>query len=232
MTQADPVKAISALARRLRERFADQLGPDPAPLHLDPAEAILAEFVRSFLVWECSRASAATAYRKVEKSVVDFNELRICLPDDLVKMIGPRYARAQERALRLRAALNDLYSRQHTVSLQHLADFPKRDAKAFLDSLDGVPHFVSARVTLLSLSGHAAPVDSRILAMLVAEGLVPTDATPESAAGVLERKVRAGELLELYQLVQAWSDAEADDRATEPLARKPKAATAVAKPKR
>ncbi|HYE02537.1 MAG TPA: hypothetical protein VD963_04810 [Phycisphaerales bacterium] len=204
MTTADPARLI----RRLRERYGHAATPEPAPCAIEPDQPVLAEFVRSFMVWESTLSAGTAACRKLEKAVVDFNELRVCLPDELVRVIGPRYPLAPERAQRLRAALNDLYARQHSVSLQHLPALGKREAEAFLASLNGVPGFVSARVTLLALGGHALPVDSCILGKLLSEGIVPADATPESAAGSLERRFRAGELAEAYLLLQAWSDAE------------------------
>lgn len=173
---------------------------------LDPAEPVLCEFVRSMLLWESTTPKAAAAMKRIESRVVDFNELRVCLARELLEMLGERYPRAAERAQRLRAALNDLYSRAHAVTLEHLTGTGKREAWTYLESLEGVPPYVVARVMLLSLGGHAAPVDGRILQCLVAAGAVEEGTTAEVVAGTLERRVRAGEMVPTYLRLQSAAD--------------------------
>lgn len=201
-------KDIAGLLKRLRGEYG-QSGPvDSSPVlpPIDVAEPILGEFLRAFLAWESTGSRAQVALKRIEDSVVDFNELRICLPDELIRLMGDRYPRVEERALRMRASLNDLYLRQHAVTLEHLRDLPTKDAKGFLESLDGVPRYVSSRVLLICLGGHAAPVDGRICRRLVEAKLVDDAAAPESAAIMLEKKTRTEDLPDLYRLLQAWAD--------------------------
>ncbi len=141
--------------------------------------------------------------------------MRVALVDELAGMIGERYPRAVERAARLRSALNDLYKREHGVCLTRVAEMPKRDARVYLESLEGTPSFVSARMLLLSLNGHAFPLDDRMHKALSEEGAVPQDLGLADASGWLERQFRAGEAAEAYLLLEAWMN----DR---PLAKAPK----------
>ncbi len=183
--------------------------------YLDHAEPILCEFVRAFMVWENTTAKAAAVIKRLDQSLVDFNDLRICMTDELLRLMGRGVPRLEERAQRLRAALNGVYSREHAVTLEHLATLSKREAREYLESLDGVPRFVSARVMLVCFSAHAAPVDTRIHRRLVEAQAAEADATPDEIAGQLERRVRAGEMPETYALLQAWADdlASKDDAA-------------------
>jgi hypothetical protein len=200
-------KEVTALVKRLRGEYGAALDcASTTPPTIDPAEPLLGEFVRSFLIWEATTAKAAAAMTRLEQSVVDFNELRVCLPDELTRMMGERYPRVEERSLRMRAALNEIYHRQHAVTLEPLMGLGKREAKDYLDSLDGVPRFVSSRVFLLCLGGHAAPVDGRITRRLIEAEVADTGASPDAASATLERKVRAGEMGEVYRLLQAWAD--------------------------
>jgi hypothetical protein len=173
---------------------------------VDEREHILCEFIRSFLLWEATGARAAAAIRRLEQGLVDFNELRVCMPDELARLLGKTYPRCEERCLRLRTALNAIYAREHRVTLEHLARMSKRETKEYLESIEGVPRFVSARVQLLALSGHAAPIDGRIHRRLIDAEVVGADSTPDEAAGQLEKRVRAGEMLETYALLQAFAD--------------------------
>lgn len=208
MSAADQSKEFATLIRRLRaDHGTDVAGETAPPALIEPGEPMLAELVRSMLMWEATAAKSDAAFKRFHEAVVDFNELRICLVDELIRMMGERYPRAEERAQRLRAALNDIFLRNHCVSLEHLSRMGKRESREYLDTLDGVPRFAASRVFLLCLGGHAAPVDGRILRRLIEAGIVEPGATPESAASVVERSVRAGELLETYQLLQAWADA-------------------------
>lgn len=218
MSTADQSRDLAQVLKQLRTAYP-QAACCAECGAIDPAEPVLDQFVRSFLLWECSASRAAAAMKRIEQTVVDFNELRVCMPGELVRIIGERYPRAEERARRLRSALNAIYAREHRVGLEPLAERSKREAREYLESLDGTPRFVAARVALVNLGGHAAPVDGRILRRLVDHGLVEADATPESAAAQLERRVRAGEMLEAYSLLQAWSDDAAADSA-EPRAAK------------
>lgn len=203
MTSVEGAGRLSGFLDDLARRSARQ--HTPAPL-LDAAEPILGEFVRSFLIWESTTAKAAAAAKRIEGAVVDFNELRVCLPEELVGLLGERYPRAGERAQRLRASLHELFVRHHAVSLEHLAEMPKREAYVYLESLEGVPAFVAARVHLLCLGGHSAPVDSRIAAALSDAGLIEPGTTAESVAGMIERRIRAGELASAYLHLQHWAD--------------------------
>ncbi len=208
MTASDPSAKLNTLLNSLRRQHAEAAAAviSPCAGYVDHAEPLLCEFVRAFLIWESTTAKAAAAIKRLETAVVDFNELRICMTDELIRILGKNYPRAEERSQRLRAALNDLYARQHTVSLEHLTKLSKREAKEFLESLEGVPRFVVARVLLLTQSGHAAPVDGRIHRRLVEASITDSGTEPEDVAGQLERRVRAGEMLEAYSLLQAWAD--------------------------
>lgn len=208
MIASEQSKELTTLTRKLRGEYAGALEAQPGAgtPTVDVGEPLLSEFVRSFMIWEATTAKAGAALTRIAEAVVDFNELRICLPDEMVRVMGERYPRVEERALRLRAALAEIYQRQHAVTLEPLLAMGKREAKDYLDSLDGVPRFVSARMSLLCLGGHSAPVDGRIAKRLVESQVVEAGSTPEAAAGALERKVRAGEMLDIYRLLQAWAD--------------------------
>ena len=209
MTHVDEAAQVQALLDCLRGSRAATAAPLPAaPPTL--AEPILGDFLMAFLSWETTSARAAAAIRRITNSVVDLNEFRVCLPDEIVGIIGDRYCMAAERAERLRAALNEIYRREHALSLASLRDAPKRDARAYLESVPGVPGYVAARVLLLALAAHAAPVDGRIGRALAAAGLIDSPSQTAEGAAILERRVRAGTLRDAYLSLQAWADNGAD----------------------
>ncbi|MBC7773097.1 MAG: hypothetical protein H7210_11415 [Pyrinomonadaceae bacterium] len=205
----DHSSKLSLLLERLARAYPD-IQPTPTPQWgqpmIDEGEPMLSEFVRSMLLWESTTAKAEAALKRIQTGVVDFNELRVCLPGELVGLMGETYPLARERAERLRAALNEIFTRGHAVTLKHLAELGKREVLHYLESLSGVPQFVAARVALLFLGNHAMPVDSRILRVLLEAQAVAPGETQDSAASMLEHRIRAGELMIAYLHLQARAD--------------------------
>ncbi len=214
---SDPTKDIQSLLKKLAKKTPGEALVRPA---IDDEQPILACFTESFLLWEATSAKAAAAVPKLERAVVDYNELRVCLPDELVEVLGERYPRVEERVMRMRASLNDLFRREHAVSLEHLVNEPKRQARAYLESLEGVPAYVSARTALLALGAHAAPVDERLLGALKNEDVIDDGLDEEGAASLLERSIRAGELAEAHGHFQGWADSLADNSSSKRAPRK------------
>lgn len=218
MSTPDPTKKLRALAKGV-----EPAGPGPvAELRPEHADPVLHELVYSMLLWEATPSQALNALKRLLGAVVDYNELRICMPDEIAGLLGPRYPLVEERAARLKAALHHVYNLEHEVTLARLPGLSKREARAYLDALEGVPPFVAARVTLVALGGHAAPLDQRLYDLLVAHGAIDEEPDLPSAASKLERAVRASDSAELFALLDAWRDTAG----TPTPARRPRPATA------
>jgi hypothetical protein len=197
------IKKLTGLLRRLR-KGSD--APPAAGETPDLGEPVLSQLVLSMLMWEASSGQARSALRRVRDSVVDLNELRVCVPDEIETMLGERYPLAGERALRLRSVLHEVFRRQHTMSLAHLADLGKREARVYLETLPGMTSYAAARVVVATLGGHAVPVDDRLRDLLAGEGAVPRTMRVEEAGSWIEHHVKAEDALGTHLLLQAWSD--------------------------
>lgn len=214
MTTGDPAKKLHALLKRLRTQYDQPAGMGEPPANSDAREPIVHELVFSMLLWECSTPQARLAYERLLGAMPDLNEVRVCQADEIAEAVGEKYPLSLERSVRLRMSLQDVFDRFGRVTLGPLGSQGKREARAVLESLAGVPHFASHRVTLLSLHGHALPVDERLLSLLHKEGLCAEHSTPEEASGWLERTIHAPEGAGAATLFQAWSD----DQGTAPRA--------------
>lgn len=221
---ADPVKKLHAFMKKL-----PALAEEPAPPYrsshaLDP---IVAELVRSFFVWESGERAAERAVKGIESATVDYNELRVCLPHELEQMVGRGDKHLNERSLRLRSVLNDIYRREHELTLAHLLTLPKREARAYLEALDGMPSFVSARVCLLAIGSHAVPVDSRVVAALTKQSSLPSElqsASHAECASWLEHHIRAEDAAAFHLRMESMLEADrADTSGRKTSAAKPKA---------
>ena len=213
----DHASKLRSLLTRLTEDAEPMATPDRPRFMRAPgepmADEITDEFVWSFLVWEAGERRAGAMVAKVCEHVVDFNELRVCLADELSSCFGSNYPRAVERAERLRASLNDIFRREHDVVLGSLALMTKREAKAYLESLDGIPGYVAARTMLVGLGGHAVPLDDRLHRLLSRHEAVPAGLSLAQAESWLERQIRSAESRGVFELLERWACDEAATRA-------------------
>jgi len=179
---------------------------DFAPVLMEPKDELLHELVFSMLLWESSLTHAIRGMKQLRESLADYNELRVCFPEDLSGVIGTRYPRSLDRCERIIAALNGVYQREQSLSMASLREMPKRDARQYLTSLSGVPAFVAARVTLIGLGGHAFPIDGLLMKYLSKEGVLVGVAGQEQHMNRMERAVRAADSYRLYCMIEYWAD--------------------------
>lgn len=231
VTAGDPRK-LATLLKKLRTAAGETppTPPDAATEAIDGFDEHLHQLVFSIMLWEATTTQARTAVKRLREHFADVNELRVCMPDDTVSCLGERYPLARERALRLRHALHDIFTRQHVLSLASLRTLPRKDAAAFLESLDGLPLFVAQRVCVVGLGIHTCPVDSRMRDHLADAKIVPDDMPAAEAARLIVQNTRAEDALTNYLLLQQWSDDHADAKRSKPA--KPAESTDEAPPKK
>lgn len=199
MSSADHAKNLASVMRTLKNKYRIE---EPPAARSDPME----EFVFSYLLWESNTSRAENALKRIVDSVVDFNELRVCRPYEIATMMGKTYPRVDERAQRLKASIQDIYQREYEVSLTKAMGMNKRDGRAYIDSLEGIPEFVAARVALMVLGAHAIPVDEQLLALLIEHEIVEAGDDLKKAGGILERHIKSADGPLAHALLQAWSD--------------------------
>ena len=203
-------RAIASLIRKLDRAF-----PRTERVQRTPMD----EFVLSFLLWEGISQRAEHALKRLLDGSLDLNELRVTRPDDLASIIGKTYPLAEERAERLHLALNDLYKREHAVSLDRVIAMTKRDGRKYIEELDGMVPYVAARISLFALDTHAVPIDDRTLRLLIEHEVVEPAATLDKAVGKLERHIKSTDAVQAHFLLQQW----AENDGVIPRARKPRA---------
>lgn len=177
-----------------------QTPPPPSSSDDDPLKAL----VMSFLMWETTSQRAAAGYEAVICQVVDLNDLRVSMPHEVAEWLGPDYPRALDRTQRLRAVLRDIYLREHAVSLDKLRRLGKREVRKYLESLEGIPPYVAARVALLCFGAHAVPVDDQLRARLIEVGAADASTELPGLAAWLTRQIRAEDSPAAHHAFQNW----------------------------
>jgi hypothetical protein len=192
-----PPKSINAFLAKLPK------GDTPPP----PDErTAIEELVYSFLLWESSVQRADNAFKRCQSSFVDLNDLRVSRSNEVQAVLGKTYPLLEERVERLQASLHEIYIREYEVSLAQLDELSKRDARRYLESLEGMVPFVAARVMLFKLGAHAVPIERRLLEKLIEEGVLEADTDIAKAQGALERHIKADDATAAALKLQSFSE--------------------------
>ena len=178
--------------------------PKKEPDAQDPIGVI----VYSFFLWESTTSKASTSWSKLAESLVDFNELRVSMPAELADISGDSSELAHERASRMRAALRDIYNREHDVNLEAVSAMKKAEIRTYIESLDGMVPFVSARVLERCFNVHSIPVDGQLKQLLVESEAVDEQADVDEISAWLTRTVKSDDGDAAHRSFQAWVDKE------------------------
>lgn len=194
---AAKIKLFNALLRTIKSAYKVEEPPGRNPV---------TELVIGFLQWEATQEMAEDALGRIMAVMVDINELRVTYDHETLALIGSDYPRAEERIARMREALNEIYIREHAMDLSAIHHVGKKDQRTYIESLPGITPYVASHMMLVSYGIHAMPVDEKLVAQLVSEGVADAGATPQEVETMLLRQVKASDALKTHLLLQAWSD--------------------------
>jgi endonuclease III len=179
--------------KSLLKKLLKEQKPQPREAQ-DPLRAL----VRAAMSFDMPDAKADEAMRHIEREFVDLNELRVATDLEIQELLGTRYPAIERRVAMITQSLNDIFEREHTLSLDRLKTVSKRDARQFLRELPDIHPFVEAYVMLFGFDGHAFPLDEEILAYLNDQGIVEDGATLDEAQRFVEHQLKADECYDLF----------------------------------
>lgn len=200
---------------RLRESVPTRNIPEPGDPVRCLAVAILGE--------NCTDDDAERAIERAFSTMVDWNEMRVSSAVELNKATGNTIPQGTQRCQRLAEALQAIFDRENRLSLDKLKGVGRRDARHYLEELNGVDEYVVASVVLWSLGGHAIPVNDRLLEALRAAELVHPAADRAEVQAFLERNISATDAKEFCLVMRGFQPSK------RPGAKRVKARTATKK---
>jgi hypothetical protein len=189
-------EALKSLNRRLLREYK----PGERP----PIEPLWA-LVRGAMSYDVPDARADEAIRAIEKEFVDLNELRVATDLEVQELLGVRYPDIQKRVEMITKALNAIFEKEHTLSLDRLKTISRRDARHFLRELPEIHPYVEAYVMLMSFDGHAVPIDEAMLSHLREEDIVDDTVNVEEAQRFVEHHLKAEECFPFFVALRAAS---------------------------
>lgn len=204
------MRGATQFARRIKQLFRtlrSKHGKAQRPAVGDP----ITQLVLGILTRDTAESKAREALDKLREAVVDYNELRVVSPLELAEAISG-YPDGRSKTEDISRALNKIFAIEHIVSLDRLSEMSARDARTYLDRIDGLEPYTRARVRLLGMNQHAIPLDEAMLAFLRKHEIVDPAATHEEIQAFLERQIDADDALEFVVLLRkhAWVEMAAD----------------------
>ena len=184
---------LKSLCRRLTRDHKNDAKPPQEPLKA---------LVRSAMTYDVSDSRADDAVKAIEKEFVDLNEMRVATDLEIQELLGVRYPEIEKRVGMITQALNNIFEREHTLSLDRLKTVSKREARQFLKELPDIHPFVDAYVMLYGFEGAAVPVDEKIAAFLREEEVFDEKTALDEGQRFLEHNLKAEECHEFFATVR------------------------------
>ncbi|NOS99068.1 MAG: hypothetical protein HOP29_00385, partial [Phycisphaerales bacterium] len=182
-------------AKCVKRAFAELKKRHGAVSHPEPSDPIQ-QMIVGVLSQDAPPGKVAAAVKALNETMVDFNEIRVSTTPELARVIRPYIGDGDGRADEIRRSLNAVYLKKHGLTLEFLRKLGRREARQWLEKLDGVSADTAASVILWSLGGHAIPVGRRLYEALRQAELVEPTATMEEVRAFLERNVPASDAKE------------------------------------
>jgi endonuclease III len=179
--------------KSLHKRLHKEHGPQSR----SPMDALQA-LVRATMSFDVSDAKAEEAMIHLNREFVDLNELRVATELEIQELLGVRYPSIEKRVAMFTLALNHIFEKEHTLSLDRLKTVSRRDARQFLRDLPEMHPFVEAYVMIHAFEGHAFPIDDQILLSLREEEVLDEAVTLEDAQRFVEHHLKADECFDLF----------------------------------
>ena len=199
------MKNSAAYAKKFKKLLSSLKGTvdkDPGEL-TDPLD----ELLLSCLSMVTTESRAHTGWNHLRHDFVDYNELRVSRPEEVVESLGRTFPQSQQTAELVLQLLNAVYDRYDCMSLEELQQIGKREARAVLEGFKGIPAYCVARILLNSLDAHAVPVHDHLIEVLQAEEVINDASDAADVQGFLERQISASEGRSVYAMLRKFVDA-------------------------
>jgi len=182
---------------KLRQSVAQPKIPEPD----DPIRRLAV----AILGVSSNESEAERAIDRLLTTMVDWNEVRVSNVTQVHRAMGDRLPQGLDRSRRLLEALQAIYEREHRISLDRLRGIGRREARNYLEALQGADDYAAAAVMLWCFGGHAIPVNDKLLASLQEAELVHPAATRAEVQAFLERNVNSAQAKEFTVIMRSFA---------------------------
>lgn len=179
----DPLKSKAQTIHRL---LIDIYGLPQWRSHLDP----ISQVVSTILSQNTSDVNRDRAFHRLLTRFATWEEVRAAPVEAIEEAIRPA-GLAQQKAPRIKGALQFITQERGELSLDFLKDLTVDEAKAWLTQIKGVGPKTAAIILLFSLGMPAFPVDTHVHRVTRRLGLIGPKVSAEKAHVILEDMLSA-----------------------------------------
>ncbi|MBN1310884.1 MAG: endonuclease III [Anaerolineae bacterium] len=181
---SDNLQNLKARYKRLAEALSQEYGHPTWRQHLPPVD----ELVSTILSQNTSDTNRDKAFDALKERFPAWEAVRDAPVDDIIEAIRPA-GLSNRKGPRIQAALSHLTETQGSITLDHLADMPVEEAKAWLTGIDGIGPKTAAIILCFAFGLPAFPVDTHVHRVTGRLGLIDKKTSAEKAHTVLEEIV-------------------------------------------
>lgn len=177
----EPNQSLETKTQAVYQRLLEVYGHPQWRPHLDP----ISEVVSTILSQNTSDVNRDRAFNRLRARIATWEEVRdgpVQAIEDAIRPAGL----AQQKAPRIKGALQFITQEQGELSLDFLKDMPVPEAKAWLTQIKGIGPKTAAIILLFSLGMPAFPVDTHVHRVTGRLGLIGPKVSAERAHDLLE----------------------------------------------
>ncbi|MFW5732675.1 MAG: hypothetical protein ACOCVI_01085 [Planctomycetota bacterium] len=165
--------------------------------------------IRSVLESNVPRQRVDEAMDALREAFVDFNEVRVALPRELVEVIGKDFPYAKLKARMLSSVMQSVFIRRNEINLAYMEEMTKRDLRRHLEEIGFTP-YAAALMVLVGFDGHAIPVDEDLRDLLEIKGYIYPGSDIPDVQGFLERVISQKNALQAHEYFRRWVEENAE----------------------
>jgi hypothetical protein len=176
-------------------------------------EDITESLVHAAVLEHMSEAATKAAFKKFGAHFVDFNDLRVSRPEEIVELLGQDSEDARKIGANVIRILTGIFRKYNNVNLDSLRKAGKRQSRVIIEKFDGISPFCVDYCMLTALQGHAIPLTEAMIKYLRDNDLVHPEAQFDDIEGFLTRQISATNAYEFYFLLRRESEKGSTTRA-------------------
>jgi endonuclease-3 len=181
-SNSDPQGKIEQVHKRLIEEYGEPQRSRRAP------SSPVSTLVGTILSQNTNDVNRDRAFERLKARFPTWEQVRDAPVDAIIEAIRPA-GLSNQKAPRIKKALQRITEEQGDLSLDFLSDMPLEEARDWLESIKGVGPKTAAIVLLFSLGRPAFPVDTHVHRVTQRLGLINDGTSAEKAQILLEEQL-------------------------------------------
>ncbi len=205
---AEYAKKLNKLCTSLKKSVKDAADLVDKTIPREPATILLLGCVSEFT----SVKEAHLALARLKAGFVDYNELRVSRPREIVKTLGKKFPNADVVVDRIIQVLNSVFNNNDGLDMAGIDDMGKRDAQAVIKDIEGITPYIYSFFIMYYIEAHAFPLNENMYKVLQEEDVVNPASDFNDVHGFLERQIAAAKARETFVMLRAYCDGKAHEK--------------------